>query len=68
MDFGDISYKFIIDEEGQLSHSEINFEVNMSMDVSGMSATYKYSFDGEIRFSDLGTTVITPPADAESYI
>lgn len=69
MTIGDISYKFILDGQGNFSHVEIEYDVDMTalLDSQGTTATYDYHFVGEIRFSDIGTTVVTAPADADTY-
>lgn len=63
-----VYYKFVINEQGEYSHSEIEFDLSMKMSHDGMTTTVKYTFDGEIRFSNLGSTVVTAPADADDYI
>lgn len=63
MEVGNINYKFIINEQAQLDHVEVKF--TMTAEVSGMVMEYAYS--GSVRFSDVGTTVITAPADADTY-
>ena len=39
----------------------------MDVNISGVQASYDYSFAGEIKFTDVGTTVVTAPADADSF-
>ncbi len=63
MNTGDINYKFYLNGQGQLDHIAIEFTTSMS--AMGTSMEYKYV--GSIRFSDVGTTVITPPSDADTY-
>ncbi len=62
--YSEISYKFFVNSEGVFDHAKIDFDVDAV--ISGMK--YKYSYSGIIKFSDIGTTEITAPADAEDYV
>ena len=66
--FGDISYKFIITELGELKNIEVSYKVNIKMNMDGMSMKMEYKFNGDISFSDIGTTTISAPADADDYL
>ena len=55
--FSNIEYKFVLTDAGEFDHAEIYYTVKMKYE--GME--YKYVFDGDIVFSDIGTTVVTAP-------
>ncbi len=63
MEYGDISYKFFVTSEGAFDHAEIEFDITIT--AGGMK--YEYSYKGSIKFRDVGTTVVTAPADADAY-
>lgn len=58
--FSNIEYKFVLTEEGTFDHAEIYYTVEMKYE----GYTYDYVFDGDIVFSDIGTTVVTAPVTA----
>lgn len=58
--FSNIEYKFVLTEEGTFDHAEIYYTVKMTY----QGLTYNYVFDGDIVFSDIGTTVVTAPVTA----
>lgn len=60
----EIQYRFILNEDGELDHIEIDFVA----DVEADSMTMKYTYDGTIEFSNIGTTEVTAPADANDYL
>ena len=53
----DIEYSFVLTDKGELDHIEIYCTVNMK--YQGIAV--EYVFDGDIVFSDIGTTVVTAP-------
>lgn len=55
--FSNIEYKFVLTDDGGFDHAEIYYTVDMT--YQGYS--YEYVFDGDIVFSDIGTTVVTAP-------
>lgn len=57
LEYGKINYKFIIDETGALDHIDISFKVKMT----SPDATYDYTYNGKITFTDIGTTVVSAP-------
>ena len=63
LEYGKINYKFIIDESGALDHIDISFKVKMT----SPDATYDYTYNGEITFTDIGTTVVSAPANADTF-
>lgn len=58
-----IEYNFMLDKDGNFDYAKIGFELDM--EVEGVSM--KYEFDGIIRFTDVGTTVVTAPEGGEEY-
>ncbi|MBQ9113499.1 MAG: hypothetical protein IJY05_01095 [Clostridia bacterium] len=58
--FSNIEYKFVLTDEGTFDHAEIYYTVKMTYE----GLTYNYVFDGDIVFSDIGTTVVTAPVTA----
>lgn len=63
LEYGKINYKFIIDETGALDHIDISFKVKMT----SPDATYDYTYNGEITFTDIGTTVVSAPANPDEF-
>ena len=63
LEYGKINYKFIIDETGALDHIDISFKVKMTTP----DATYNYTYNGEITFTDIGTTQVSAPTDADAF-
>ena len=63
LEYGKINYKFIIDETGALDHIDISFNVKMT----SPDATYDYTYNGEITFTDIGTTVVSAPANPDEF-
>ena len=53
----DIEYSFVLTDKGELDHIEIYCTVNMKY----QGIAFEYVFDGDIVFSDIGTTVVTAP-------
>ena len=68
INFGDISYKFIITEEGKLEDVKVSYNVSINLVEDDMSMFIQYTCSGYIRFSNIGTTVINAPVDANSYL
>ena len=62
-----IKYRFIITKEGVLDHIDIDYKITMNMAVSGVSTVSELTFDGDITFTDVGTTTISAPEDADTY-
>lgn len=58
--FSNIEYRFVLTEEGTFDHAEIYYTIKMTYE----GITYNYVFDGDIVFSDIGTTVVTAPVTA----
>ncbi len=68
LQYGDISYKFFVTEEGKFDHAEIAFTVKLNKTINGtMNVACEFSYKGGIYFKDIGTTVVTAPIDAEDY-
>ena len=63
LEYGKINYKFIIDDTGALDHIDISFKVKMT----SPDATYDYTYNGEITFTDIGTTVVSAPANPDEF-
>ena len=60
----EIQYRFLLNKDGELDHIEIDFVANASS--GGMDI--KYTYDGTIKFSNVGTTEVSEPADASDYL
>ena len=55
--FSSIEYKFVLAADGSFDHAEIFYTVDMNY----QGYTYEYVFDGDIVFSDIGSTVVVAP-------
>lgn len=62
-----VSYKFVLDKDGNFDYAKIDFEITLKMEIADMVVEYFYAYDGEIRFTDVGTTVVTIPEDSDVY-
>jgi hypothetical protein len=63
-----IKYKFYLTENGGLDYIGINYKMNITGKVQGVDVKYTYDFDGEMKFSNVGSTVVSAPSDASSYV
>ena len=62
-----INYKFMLDKDGNFTYAKIDYEMVMELEISGSTAEYTYTYDGVIRFSDIGTTVVAAPESGETF-
>lgn len=67
-----VYYKFFLDKDGKFDHVEVAFTVTMkitslSMMFGNPDMIFTYDYKGTIEFKDVGTTVVSAPADASDY-
>lgn len=63
-EYSDITYKVYLDSEGNME--KVVYELNYTADLGGGNIG-EYDVVGTITFTDIGSTVITAPADANTY-
>jgi len=67
IDFSEIKYKFVITKDGVLDHIEIDYVITMTMTTQGVEVVTTMTFDGDIRFTNVGSTTISVPEDAADF-
>lgn len=67
MKYSDIEYRFVLNDDGAFDHAEIYFTVTMKATIENVKFTFEYDMKGTITLTDLGTTVVTAPANADSF-
>ena len=61
----DISYRFNLNADGTLENVEVGFVYKVINNEVGF--IYDYFYEGVIEFSNINSTTINPPADANTY-
>lgn len=65
--YSDIEYRFVLTDKGTFDHAEVYYTMTAKMTSEGFKLTYEYDMKGTITLTDLGTTVVTAPANPGSF-
>ncbi len=63
-----IKYQFYMTEDASLDYVGIVYTMTIKGKIQGIAVTYKYEFNGALKFTDVGTTSVTGPLDPGSYV